>query len=85
MSTTLNEVIVNVRRGHPNATRVYFINNGGRSKLIPVDIDTPPKPIALGLHDAITVDIVAAGHAHAKALYGARRNWPSVITVESVD
>ncbi|MGA5183006.1 hypothetical protein [Streptomyces pseudogriseolus] len=65
------------------ATRITFVNNGGRSKLVVTDYDGTIKHLAPTLHDRLWDDVIAAAHAAARAAHGPRRNWPTRLTFEA--
>ncbi|MFI9366069.1 hypothetical protein ACIG5E_34215 [Kitasatospora sp. NPDC053057] len=69
-------------RGHDGTTRMVFMNNGGRSKLMPLDHDGRAVALAPVLHRRIGAQVVEAAHVYARTAYGARRNWPARFTVE---
>ncbi|WP_433860232.1 hypothetical protein [Streptomyces kronopolitis] len=63
-------------------TRLHFINNGGRSKIVVRILDGTHKGMAPTLNRRITEDLIEDAHAYAKATYGARRLWPTHIHLE---
>ncbi|MGY1548319.1 hypothetical protein [Streptomyces sp. MN6] len=64
-------------------TRIVFINNGGRSKLVVTDYDGTIKHLAPTLHDRLWDDVIAAAHAAARAAHGPRKNWPARLVFEA--
>lgn len=69
-------------RGHEGATRLRFLNNGGRSKLALVHHDGTAIRLAPTIHRTIDDDFMIAAHAWARATYGPRRAWPTHLTAE---
>jgi hypothetical protein len=75
-------VITTARRSREDVTSVTLINNGGRSRLQPVDDNgTRTVPLAPTLHRQIDRVLVDAAHAYARTRYGARKNWPARIVI----
>lgn len=68
-------------RSHTDATRVVFVNNGGRSHLVHVQGDGGFVPLAPTMHQHIDKDVTAAAHTYARAVHGPRRNWPTHVTI----
>lgn len=71
-------------RGHEGATRLIFVNNGGRSRLALTALSDQGKPKALApvAHKSIAKAAIDEAHAYAKAVHGARSKWPTNITIE---
>jgi hypothetical protein len=83
------EFFAQISRGYIDAVEVRFLNNGGRSKLMPVGVlngaGEPARriPLAPTLNQRIDDAIIAAAHTCARAIYGTRKNWPFRITITS--
>lgn len=67
-------------RGHAGTQTLYFINNGGRSKLTVFhgfDLKGRiTKQLAPVMHRAIHDDLIAVAHEYARARFGRRADWP---------
>lgn len=70
------------RRSHPGTTTITFLNNGGRSKLMPFGHDGQTAHLAPSMHRNIATGWEAAAVEYAKAVYGARKNWPASIVID---
>ncbi|MEU9752216.1 hypothetical protein AB0D90_03645 [Streptomyces althioticus] len=64
-------------------TRIAFINNGGRSKLVALNFDGTLKHLAPTVHTRLWDDVITAAHEAARAVHGPRRNWPARLTFEA--
>lgn len=71
-------------RGSQGATRLVFLNNGGRSRLIMTAGSRPGDAKELGpvFHKRIASDTIDEAHAYAKSVYGRRADWPVRITID---
>ncbi|ONK13276.1 hypothetical protein [Streptomyces sp. MP131-18] len=80
-------VFEQVDRCARGATTLRFLNNGGRSKLLPLpgDGDGTPIPLAPTIHRAIATDVLTAAHAYARTVHGRRADWPTHITIARPD
>ncbi|MDT0377256.1 hypothetical protein RM572_00505 [Streptomyces sp. DSM 42041] len=78
MSSTLAQVFATIDRSYEpgSVQRLVFTNNGGRSRLDPMPVHGTKIRLAPTINRRIEADLIEDAHAHAKATYGARRNWP---------
>ncbi|MFJ8301310.1 hypothetical protein ACIQ9R_36165 [Streptomyces sp. NPDC094447] len=72
-----------VDRSHVKGTvtKLRVLNNGGRSKLDVIPLDGTHKGMAPTLNRQIDTDLTEETHRYFRATYGARRLWPTHVTL----
>lgn len=71
-------------RSHEGATRLVFVNSGGRSRLVLTASSDQgvAKALAPVIHKSIIKTAIDEAHTYAKAMHGARSKWPVHITID---
>ncbi|MGW7506086.1 hypothetical protein ACWGIR_32035 [Streptomyces albidoflavus] len=77
----LHQLFNHLARDQRGATRIVFLNNGGRSKLVHLDSDgTVITGLAPTIRRPIWDSVIDAAHDAARAIHGPRRSWPTRLT-----
>jgi hypothetical protein len=80
----LHLLFAHLHRSQRGATRIVFINDGARTRLMPLDRDgITVTGLAPLVHKRIWDDVIDAAHTAARAVYGPRSNWPAHIVFEA--